>query len=314
MLPMTSKKLAVVSAAGIGDALVLLIASHHLRKMGCEVTTFNRHLPGFGRWLEKGEYLPPPADWRQALASFDAVLLQHDNTEKAREIVSLRKSGLPVYVFYTNYRFSKHGALLDGFDYAFDANQTMVDNTCRGTSALFGGETQMFNGLYPPPCLVHRKFPRRVMIHPTSTCNEKNWLKKKFLKLAKHLQAMDFQPTFILSLEERADWPELHAPIFPTLEDLASMIYESGYFIGNDSGPGHLASYLSIPHLIIRRHERNMQLWRPGWHQGELICPPRWLPNIKGLRIREQKWKHFITTKEVLKRFKTLIEIKANCL
>ena len=302
-------KIAVVCANGIGDALVMLIASHHLLKMGHSVATFSRHLPSFGRWLEPAaEYRLPPENWPAALSEFDAVLLQHDNTLAAQEIVRLRKTGLPVYVFYTNYRFSKHGDLLDTFDFVFDANQTMVDNTCRAAQALFGGQASAHNGLTPLPSLIHRKYSHRVLIHPQSGCENKNWSKHRFLKLAKLLKKNNFQPTFLLSPAEMTQWPEVEIPQIPTLEDLASMIYESGYLIGNDSGPGHLASYLSIPHLIIRRWEKNLSLWRPGWHQGTQLYPPRWVPNFKGLRLREETWKYFITTRGVFNQFKSIVK------
>ena len=208
----------------------------------------------------------------------------------------------------TNYRPSKHGPLLDGFDYVFDDRITMVDNTCNATHALFGCHTTAHNGMTPPQSLCHRKFTRRVLIHPTSADSRKNWPKPKFLKLAHFLQELDFQPRFILSLQERDGWPQELTPGIQTLEDLASIIYESDYFIGNDSGPAHLASLLSIPHLIIRRYEKNATLWQTGWHRGVYLYPPRWLVNIKGFRLREEKWKHFITTKGVLNCFKTIIK------
>ena len=301
-------RFAVICAAGIGDGLITLIASHHLRKIGHTVTTFSSHLPSFGRWLEPGDYRLSPACWETTLMNFDAVLLQHDNTPSAQKIVALRKADLPIYVFYTNYRFSKHGPLLDGFDFVFDHHQTMVDNTCQATQTLFGGTVTANNGLTPLPSLIHRKYDRRVLIHPMSACSIKNWLPSRFLKLSSKLQKMNFQPIFILSPQESPKWPDITAPCIPTLEDLASLIYESGFLIGNDSGPGHLASYLSIPHLIIRRYEKNLSLWQPGWHRGEMVIPPKWLPNFKGLRFREKYWKHFITTQSVLKRFNLIIK------
>lgn len=281
----------------------MLIASHHLRSLGYQVATFHRHLPGFGKWLEDGEYLLPPADWQKTLTSFDAVLLQHDNTSISRQIVSLRNANIGVYIFYTNYRISKHGPLVSGFDFPFDPNQTMVENTRLGAQILFGSAASMHNGLKPPSGLIHRKYMRRVMIHPTSGRKDKNWPKHKYLKLSGLLQKKGFQPLFILSPEEKKDWPEIQPLDIKTLEDLASTIYESGFLIGNDSGPGHLSSFLSIPHLIIGALNRNMLLWRPGWHRGELIGPPRWIPNCKGFRLREQMWSYFISTKEVIRRF-----------
>ena len=294
------QRIAIICAAGIGDALITSIAAHQLRKTGVEATVFSPHLQGFGRWLEEGEYLPYAEDWTDALRSFDAVLLQHDNTLRARSILELRKAGLPIYVFYTNYRLSKHGPLLQGFDFPFDETKTMVENTKTGMKTLFGIEAGGRCVLSPPVGLVHRKVDRRILIHPMSTSEDKNWLKERFFHLADKLRGRGFEPLFILSPSEKGSFPdELPAPPFATLADLADAVYESGGFIGNDSGPAHLASYLSIPLAVICQG-RQMPLWSPGWHPPRLILPPRWVPNIKGMRLRENKWKYFITTKRVL--------------
>lgn len=299
---MQKKRYAIICAAGIGDALITSIAAHHLRK-NVEVTLFSPHLHHFGRWLEKGEHLPYPENWEEALRPFDAAILQHDNTLRARSILELRKSGMPVYVFYTNYRLSKHGPLIQGFDFPFHEKRPMVENTLAALQALFGIEADGRCALSPPPHLTHRKYEKRVLIHPTSTSEEKNWPQKRFLNLAKCLQSRGFEPIFILSPAERASFPsDLPAPRFETLADLADAVYEAGAFIGNDSGPAHLASYLSIPLTVICQG-RQMPLWSPGWHSPRLVLPPRWVPNIKGMRLRERKWKYFITTKRVLKEF-----------
>ncbi len=305
-------QIALVCAAGIGDALITSIAAHELRKLGHSVTVFSPHLMGFGSWLEKGDYLPYSQDWSETLRSFDSVLLQHDNTPRARSIVALRKAGLPVSIFYTNYRTSKHGPLESGFDVPFDEGKNMVENTCAALKQLFAIETRGDNVLLPPSHLTHRKHNQRVLIHPTSTSENKNWLRQRFFRLAQKLERRGFEPLFILSPKERDLWPaSLNAPHYPTLADLASAIYESGAFIGNDSGPAHIASYLSIPLAVICQG-RQMPLWSPGWHRPLLIRPPRWVPNIKGMRLRQEKWKYFITTKHVLNKTSLLLELNEN--
>ena len=291
----------IVCAQGIGDALILSIASNHLKKLGHEITTFSRHLPLFQDWLVEGSYEKATKD----LASFDAILLQHDNSEIARQVTALRQSGTSVYVFYTNYRLSKHGPLVQDFDFPFNENLTMIENTTAGLKSLFGGNVQKFNVLRPPQGLDFMKFPSRIALHPTSTSEDKNWPREKFLKMFWQLKDKGLEPVFTVAPQERVDWPE--APLLPTLGDLASFLYESGGLIGNDSGPVHLASYLSLPTLVISGQQRRAKLWRPGWGPAECLFAPRYLPNVKGFRLREQKWKQFITTRMVIKRFRTIL-------
>ena len=288
----------VVCADGIGDALITSIATHHLKKEGHDVTTFSSHLNKFGKYVETGKYLPITQNWKEILFSFDAVLLQCDDTKRSKEILSLRKEGLNLYVIYTNYRLSKHGPLLEGHDYPVDEDKPMVHNVCLAMQALFGIQAKTQNCLAKELPLTHRKFDKRILIHPTSTREDKNWLKSRFLKLARKLEKKGFEPVFIVDPKERHHFP--NAPIVPTLEDLTTLVYESGYLIGNDSGPVHLASYYQIPHLVICQG-RQMPLWSPGWLPPRLILPPRWIPNLKGMRLRENKWQHFITTRLVIK-------------
>jgi ADP-heptose:LPS heptosyltransferase len=277
-------KIAVVTASGIGDGLILHIASHNLVQMEHEVITFNDHLAGFGEWFRGYSFSNQPL----LFAQFDAVILQHDNSPKAKQIRAL---DLPVYTFYGSHQVSKHGALRDT-DYVANPNQTMVDNITKAMEKWFGVASKE-NGMTPLAGLVHRKYPSRVAIHTTSGAREKNWPQEKFYHVAKKLQNMGYDPVFINEPGGR--------PIFASLEDLASFIYESGAFLGNDSGPGHIASYLKIPSLIIGKEEKQMRLWRPGWMAPEVLTPPAWSAHWKWTR---NKWKHFITTRSVIKTLK----------
>jgi hypothetical protein len=287
--------IAVVSSLGMGDGLILQVAAFQLRAQGYEVTTFNDHLASFGPWFGETRFAPQPR-LDETFDSFDAIFLQHDNTPKSKQIHALP---LPVYTFYGSHQPAKHGPLRDGLDYVCDPNRTMVDNVREAVTMLFGASPiSSENGLKPPPGLIHRKNGKRVIIHPTSTKEEKNWPQEKFLKVAHWLTHQGYEPVFIAPSSGQELWP---SPPLPDLASLGSLIYESGFFLGNDSGPGHLASYLQIPHLIIAQDAKLMRLWRPGWMPGTILTPPRWFPNWKKLR---KYWKKSITTKRVIKNLK----------
>jgi heptosyltransferase-3 len=299
-------RFAVVCAAGIGDALILEITSHYLRLQGHKVVTFSDHLSQFGKWLPKAvcRNQPKVEEIKETFEEFDAVIVQHDNTEKARAILRLRPEK-QVYTFYTNYRLSKHGPLCSKNDVVFDEKVTMVANVKEALSKLFGIDARGGeNGLQAPENLEYRKYKRRIAIHPTSTMSWKNWSKGKFLQVAKLLKKEDYDPVFITSPKERAEWGAVE---LASLSDLASFLYESGSFLGNDSGPGHLASYFKLPHLIIGRQERQMKLWRPGWRLGEIVTAPSWIPNWKSWRIRDEKWQMFISSRKVIKELKSKV-------
>lgn len=294
-------KFAVVCASGIGDALLMQIVSAHLRKLGHDVTTFSSHLGSLREWFPGFQFsLQPQLDKIDSLfSSFDAIVLQHDNTPKARQIRSL---GKPVYTLYGAHLESKHGPLRPGLDQCFDRSVCMAENLRLACQNLFPGiEASKENGLAPPQNLRLRRFPKRIAIHPTSSSPEKNWLRSRFHSLSQKLMDEGFEPFFVVPPQEAADWG---SPLFSSLSQLALFLYESGGFIGNDSGPGHLASNLGLPTLILGPNRSHLELWRPGWTPGFIASPPL------ELKIISNNWQFFISVNHVMQQFKKLTILK----
>lgn len=269
------KRIAVVTAPGLGDGLIFHIFSCNLVMAGYEVVTFNPYLSSFGSWLHGYQFAK-----EGQLETFDAVILQHDNSEKAKKIRQMEN----VYCFYGSHQISKHGPLQPS-DYVCDRSKTMVQNVQIAMKQWFGFDS-IENGLKPPFHLTFRKYPKRIVIHPDSSSASKNW--HRYENIATTLAEMGYEPVFIT---------KNNRPLFPMLEDLASFIYESGAFLGSDSGPGHLASSLNIPTVTISSCASHMLLWRPGWNSC-VITPPYFVSRFKWLR---DKWKLLITKKHVIK-------------
>ncbi len=96
---------------------------------------------------------------------------------------------------------------------------------------------------------------------------------------------------------------------FHTLDELAAYLYESGYLIGNDSGLGHLASALSIPTMTFCRRKALAKMWAPSFMPGVVLTPSSLIPNIRGLRLRDQYWHRFITVNMARRGFERLLNI-----
>lgn len=280
-------KIAVVCAQGMGDGLIMHIASHNLTQAGTAVTTFSDHLEGFKKWVPGFQFAkqPHPEKIEKIFLDYDAVILQHDNSSKSFTIKNLK---IPVFGFYGSHNLLKHGPLSD-LDYVCNPTQCMNENIVKAMTKWFGLSSKE-NGLTPIQGLVHRKYHRRIAIHSGSSSPDRNWPIQKFKNVAAHFKKRGYDPVFL---------PEL-----PSLEDLASFIYESGYFLGNDSGPGHLASCLKIPSLIIGKDYKHLLLWRPGWLPPHVETPPRLSSIFKWTKTH---WKYFITSNKVIKQLKTKV-------
>lgn len=313
---MNPPHVAVMPAIGIGDALLMMIASHQLHLAGCKVTTFHSTLPELSTWFPDHRIEHPPSreDLIERLSSFDKIIIENDNSSTISLLRSAwnQESGPKLSIFYPSYSPSKH-LPLSPYDQVFISHHTMADNIERSIAQLINVSVNKNNGISPPSHLRHRQYSKRVIIHPTSRDPNKNWLPEKFLALAENLEKKKFFPVFSVSPVERNKWLYLEKkgfslPFLPSLSNLSELIYESGFVIGNDSVAGHLASNLNIPSLVIANDPTRMRLWQPGWLPGKCIFPPPWIPNIKGFRWREKKWQHFISVRRVLKSFKQILK------
>ncbi len=283
----------IITAQGLGDGLIFHIAAHHLKKIGHHVTTFNDHLPGFQKWLSEYHLLKQPS--LSAISElpkhYDAIILQHDNLEKSWKVNNLP---IPTFRFFGSHSIEKHGTLTD-FDYIADRTKPMAFNVVQAIQKWFGS-CDFVNGLIPPKHLIFKKNRQRIVIHHSSSSLLRNWPLSKFEKVAQFLEAEGYEPFFISAQD--------HTPKFSNLDDLASFIFESGAFLGNDSGPGHLASYLNIPSLIIGKEFHHLALWQPGWRPASVITPPLWATHFRWGRTH---WDQFITTKKIIKTLKSKV-------
>jgi ADP-heptose:LPS heptosyltransferase len=295
---------AVLPALGIGDALLMMIASHQLKLSGYQVTTFHNELPQLINWFPRHTLLPLPPQEKllETLGSFDLIVVENDNSSKMGQLIEAYRHRLSI--FYPTYRADKH-AKLTLLDHVFNSNLPMADNIANAIAA------SKENGLTPPSSLIHRRNKMQVLIHPTSRQLDKNWRAAGYLQVAKKLREKGFHPVFCVGPSEISQWTSIEKQGFPlattpTLSELAQLTYESGFVIGNDSALGHLASNLKIPTLIIGNEEKRMRLWRPGWLKGEIVVPPPYLPNWKFLRLKENHWQKFISVDKVLASFDSL--------
>ncbi len=304
-----NKRALVIPCSGIGDALMMMVASHTLAHAGYEVATVHPKLLELRSWFAcRHTFLQnvPEGD----LSQWDLVIVQHDDRLTTRSLIERCTS--PLSLFYASYKPGKHLPLKEN-DFVFDRTQTMVQNIALCTAKLTKTLTPCTdNGLIPLHGLTHRSKHRRVLIQPYSQDPDRTWLLSRYARVAKRLVQRRFCPVFILTEEQKKSssfWnrSEITALTFPTLSDLAAYVYESDAVIGNESLLPHLASNLNIPHITIAKSASHMPLWRPGWLQGTLLVPPSWIPNIKHLRLRDNQWRRCITVSSVLSAFQTLI-------
>jgi len=271
----------------------MMTIARNLQQNGIAVTIFGRQIQSLGAWFPEIETLDDLAaeDLTAKLAGFDRVIQMHRN----KPFVGLEQ-------YHPRVSFLDHICRVR-------SSESMADRLAKFCVDEFGlAGADKSNGMTPPPGLQHRKYPLRVAIHPTASTADKCWLPARFIRLAIRLRELGFSPEFVVAPQERADWLYierfgLKLPDLGSLDNVATWVYESGWFIGNDSGIGHLASSLHIPTLSLFMRRGIARTWRPDWGTGQVLIGSTYLPT--GF-LKERYWKYMLSVRQVSRAFEQL--------
>lgn len=273
-------KIGIVCASGLGDALMAMVLSHHLRQ-DHQVTTFSNSLTSMHKWFPEQTITPYPE--AKELKSFDYLLFQDHCPEH------LVQSCLDSFTFKEN---------------QFNKKKSIVENYLDFLKNRFQIEAKRYNGLIPLQGLSFRKHPKRVLLHCFCTEEKRCYPVDKFITIAKELKNKGLDPLFIGSPKELAEiQPLVNSCLIPdvsSLDDVASLIYESGYLIGNNSGLGHLASNMQIPTCSIFAKYSYARLWAPDFLKAHVIASPTW---VLGSRNKQRFFKRFLSPNTVVSAF-----------
>ncbi len=118
---------------------------------------------------------------------------------------------------------------------------------------------------------LHASYPYAVL-HPYASSPDKTWPAERFLAIARHLQEhAALVPIFIGS---PADDLSVFAREFRTsqtsLSETKNMIAGASFFLGNDSGPAHMAAAFGVP-LVVLFANSNPVTWAPWRTTAEVV-------------------------------------------
>ncbi|MBU6383460.1 MAG: hypothetical protein KGR16_04010 [Verrucomicrobia bacterium] len=309
------QRAAVFCHNGLGDGVNTLVLSNHLHLNGWKVDTYHNLMGSMQNWFPHLAVLPYPelSELPRILHSYDWFFVVHNDTFPfVLQLIQEGKRRFPERVKVI-YLYPSKNIVNEPYyaDCLTDPGLPIAENLrllCE--KVLHLPKITKSNGFIIPTGLVHKKNPKRAVIHPTSAAPTRNWPKEKFLALASFLKKRGFEPVFIPGTQEGWDKVGFEVALFPNLDQLARFLYESAFLIGNDSGLGHLASALGVPTLTICRRKTWANMWAPSFHKGIVITPSSWIPNIRGLRLRDRHWKKFISVKKVQKGFDKLVALE----
>lgn len=92
-----------------------------------------------------------------------------------------------------------------------------------------------------------------AVFHPMATGTGKNWPATNFLQVARHLEdSRGLQPVFIGGPgEDLSPFDGCRTLAGASLTELKSVMSGASLFVGNDSGPAHMAAAFGVPVVVI---------------------------------------------------------------
>lgn len=120
-----------------------------------------------------------------------------------------------------------------------------------------------------------------AVLHPTASAPDKTWPSCNFLAVAEHLERhLGLEPVFIAGARESltafSRYPSIAgAP----LEEVKSLLAGAALFIGNDSGPAHMAAAFGLP-MAVLFGSSDPEIWRPWRTESAVLTSPHGIRSI----------------------------------
>jgi ADP-heptose:LPS heptosyltransferase len=113
--------------------------------------------------------------------------------------------------------------------------------------------------------------PHTVVIHPFASALDKTWPAERFIALATHT---GLEAVFIGgATDDMRPFQAFRCLQDAGLEQVKTLLSNAALFIGNDSGPAHMAAAFGLPSLVLFGNS-DIDLWRPWKTEAAVLSDP----------------------------------------
>jgi heptosyltransferase-3 len=131
----------------------------------------------------------------------------------------------------------------------------------------------------PRARLVSVRFPAppesaTAVIHPLASNPDKTWPASSFLAVAAHLKETGVEPVFIGGPgDDLAPFAAYRTIQGAPLTEIKTLLAGASLFVGNDSGPAHMAAAFGLP-VVVVFSSSDAEIWGPWRTAGEVVKAP----------------------------------------
>ena len=114
-------------------------------------------------------------------------------------------------------------------------------------------------------------YPPYLVMHPFAAMAEKTWPRERFIEVAGRLQSAGLEPMIVAGpADDTAPFSRFQVIRNPPLSALKSLMSGADLFIGNDSGPAHVAAAFGIP-VVVLFGPSDPVAWAPWRTEARLL-------------------------------------------
>lgn len=119
-----------------------------------------------------------------------------------------------------------------------------------------------------------------AVIHPFASAPEKAWAAENFVGVARHLQQSGLTPVILAGpSDDTTAFSEFRVYRNAPLGEVKSLMSEAQLFIGNDSGPAHIAAAFGLP-VVVLFGPSNPVTWAPWRTEAQVLTSKQGMPGI----------------------------------
>lgn len=126
---------------------------------------------------------------------------------------------------------------------------------------------------------------RTAVMHAVAAQPAKTWPAENFLAVAQHLARNGYEPVFIGGAgDDLAPFAGFRTVAGAPLAEIKRLLAGAALFVGNDSGPAHMAAAFGLP-VIVLFGSSDPAIWGPWRTAGESIQDPAGIRAIPPARV-----------------------------
>ncbi len=125
---------------------------------------------------------------------------------------------------------------------------------------------------------------RFAVLHPYASTSEKTWPSDRFCEVARYLQLWNIKPIFLAGPTDDTSPFKAHTVYQGSLSDVKALLSKAAVFIGNDSGPAHMAAAFGVPSIVLFS-TTNPAIWGPWRTEQEVIVARDGLQTVTVSRV-----------------------------